>query len=100
MLGGVSPPGLSSGGQLLGRAREREVLDRLLDGVRGGRGGVLVVHGEAGVGQTALPEDAAEAGPGVRGARALGGGAGEGPPFAAGPAACLPAFWAVGRAPP
>ena len=47
---GASPPVLSSGGQLLGRKRERELLDRLLDGVRGGHGGVLVVHGEAGVG--------------------------------------------------
>ena len=41
---------------MLGREREREVLDRLLDGVRGGRGGVLVVDGEAGVGKTALLE--------------------------------------------
>jgi predicted ATP-dependent serine protease len=48
---GVSPPVLVSGGQLLGREREREVLDRVLDG---GRGGALVVHGEAGVGKTAL----------------------------------------------
>ena len=47
---------------MLGREREREVLDRLLDGVRGGRGGVLVVHGEAGVGKTALLEYAVEAG--------------------------------------
>jgi DNA-binding CsgD family transcriptional regulator len=51
----MSGPVLSSGG-LIGRAREREVLDRLLDGVRGGRGGVLVVDGEAGVGKTALLE--------------------------------------------
>jgi predicted ATPase len=35
---------------LLGRRREREALDRLLEAARGGRGGVLVVHGEAGVG--------------------------------------------------
>jgi DNA-binding CsgD family transcriptional regulator/tetratricopeptide (TPR) repeat protein len=46
---------------LLGRKREREVLDRQLDGARGGRGGVLVVHGEAGVGKTALLEYAVEA---------------------------------------
>jgi DNA-binding CsgD family transcriptional regulator len=52
----MSGPVLSSGGRLLGREREREVLDRLLDGVRGGRGGVLVVDGEAGVGKTALLE--------------------------------------------
>jgi DNA-binding CsgD family transcriptional regulator len=47
-----------SGRQLFGRARERGVLDRLLDG---GRGGVLVLHGEAGVGKSALLEYAVEA---------------------------------------
>src|SRR5664279_2813664 len=57
----MSPPVPSSGGQLLGREREREVLDRLLDGVRGGRGGVLVADGEAGVGKTALLEYAVDA---------------------------------------
>ena len=46
---------------MLGRDREREALDRLLDGVRGGRGGVLVVHGEPGVGKTALLEYTARA---------------------------------------
>src|SRR6478736_6762519 len=46
----TKPPGA----QLLGRQREREVLARLLDGARGGDGGVLVVHGEPGVGKTAL----------------------------------------------
>jgi DNA-binding CsgD family transcriptional regulator len=57
---------------LLGREREREVLDRLLDGVRGGRGGVLVVHGEAGVGKTALLDYAVEAACGFRTARTSG----------------------------
>ena len=58
-VNGASRPVLSSGRGLLGRDREREALDRLLDGVRGGRGGVLVVHGEHGVGKTALLEYAA-----------------------------------------
>ena len=57
---------------MLGRGREREVLDRLLDGVRGGRGGVLVVHGEAGVGKTALLEHTVEAARGFRIARTSG----------------------------
>jgi predicted ATP-dependent serine protease len=55
----ASPPVSSSAGQLFGRERERDVLDRLLGG---GRGGVLVVHGEAGVGKTALLEYAVGAG--------------------------------------
>jgi DNA-binding CsgD family transcriptional regulator len=42
------------GGRLLGREREREALGRLLDAARDGDGGVLVVHGEPGVGKTAL----------------------------------------------
>src|ERR1700729_3103149 len=65
------PPSLSSG-RLFGREREREVLDRLLDGGRDGRGGVLVVHGEAGVGKTALLEYAVEAARGFRIARTSG----------------------------
>jgi DNA-binding CsgD family transcriptional regulator len=59
---GASPPAFSSTRRLLGRERERELLDRLLEGVRDGRGGVLVLHGEAGVGKTALLDYAAEAG--------------------------------------
>ena len=55
------------GGQLLGRERERAAVDRLLDGGRAGRGGVLVVHGEPGIGKTALPECALEAGREFRG---------------------------------
>ncbi|HEY2181723.1 MAG TPA: LuxR C-terminal-related transcriptional regulator [Solirubrobacteraceae bacterium] len=42
--------------ELLGRQREREVLDRVLDDARRGDGGVLVVHGDPGVGKTALLE--------------------------------------------
>jgi DNA-binding CsgD family transcriptional regulator/alkylated DNA nucleotide flippase Atl1 len=45
---------------LLGRSREREALDRLLRAARSGRGGVLVVQGEPGVGKTALLEDTAK----------------------------------------
>jgi DNA-binding CsgD family transcriptional regulator len=68
----MSGPVLWSGGQLIGREREREVLDRLLDGGRGGRGGVLVVDGEAGVGKTALLGCAVEAARGFRIARTSG----------------------------
>ena len=49
-------PARLPGGQLVGRDREREVLRRLLRAGRDGEGGVLVVHGEAGVGKTALLE--------------------------------------------
>lgn len=45
---------------LLGRIRERETLDRLLEAARGGRSGVLVVHGDPGVGKTALLDAAAK----------------------------------------
>ena len=41
---------------LLGRRRERAALDRLVLETRSGRGGALVLRGEAGVGKTALLE--------------------------------------------
>src|SRR3712207_3534023 len=37
-----------------GRSSERETLDRLLQGARQGRSGVLAIRGEAGMGKTAL----------------------------------------------
>jgi DNA-binding CsgD family transcriptional regulator len=42
------------GQPVLGREREREVLQRLLDDARDGHGGALVLHGEPGAGKTAL----------------------------------------------
>ena len=60
------------GEQLLGRRREREVLDRLLEAVRGGHSGVLVLAGEPGVGKTALLEYAIESAAGFRVARTVG----------------------------
>jgi hypothetical protein len=67
----VEPPPAASP-TLLGRQRERGVLHRLLDAVRGGRGGVLVVHGEAGIGKTALLDDAARAASSLRLVRVAG----------------------------
>src|SRR4051812_26196513 len=58
--------------QLLGRVREREALDRLLEAARSGDGGVLVVYGEPGAGKTALVENAVEAARGFRVVRTLG----------------------------
>ena len=46
--------------QLLGRERERAALDRLVESARDGHGGALVVHGEPGVGKTALLDDLVE----------------------------------------
>ncbi|HYU93354.1 MAG TPA: ATP-binding protein [Actinomycetota bacterium] len=60
------------GEHLVGRQRERAVLDRLLEAARGGDGGVLVVHGEPGVGKTALLEYAGETAQGYRVARTSG----------------------------
>ena len=57
---------------LLDRERERAALDGLLGGLRLGRGGALVVRGEAGVGKSALLEYVAGAAAGMRVARAVG----------------------------
>jgi DNA-binding CsgD family transcriptional regulator/tetratricopeptide (TPR) repeat protein len=57
---------------LVGRKRERAVLDRVLEAAEGGDGGVLVLHGEPGVGKTALLQYAIDAGEGYRVARTSG----------------------------
>jgi DNA-binding CsgD family transcriptional regulator len=71
MSGALSPVRVP-GRQLLGRAREREVLDRLLEAAMSGHGGVVVVRGEPGVGKTALLEYAIAAGRGFRFGRTFG----------------------------
>src|SRR4030095_4353728 len=72
MLGGRPSQVRAIGGHLVGRKRERAVLDRLLEGARAGDGGVLVVHGEPGVGKTALLEYAIGGGQEYRVARTSG----------------------------
>src|SRR5580700_325791 len=58
--------------RIFGRRRERDVLERLLDGARGGRGTVLVVDGDPGIGKTALLDCLSETGSDFRSLRAAG----------------------------
>ncbi len=56
----------------LGRTRERQMLDRLLDEARRGQSGVLVFRGAAGIGKTALLRYAARQAAGFRVAEVVG----------------------------
>src|SRR6267378_7660928 len=56
---------------LVGRRRERELLEKLLESARAGRSAVLVVHGEPGVGKTALLDYLVQKGDGFRIARTV-----------------------------
>jgi DNA-binding CsgD family transcriptional regulator len=87
------------GEHLLGRQRERAALDRLLDAARTSHGGVLVVHGEPGVGKTALLEYAVEAGQGFRVARTSGVEAEMELPFGAAQQLCSPFIELLERLP-
>jgi DNA-binding CsgD family transcriptional regulator len=58
--------------RLRGRRNECEVLVALLDGVRAGRSGALVVRGEPGIGKTALLEHAIESASDLKVLRAVG----------------------------
>src|SRR5260370_12593951 len=58
--------------ELVGRRRERELLEKLLESARAGRGAVLVVHGEPGVGKTALLDYVVQKGDSFRIARTVG----------------------------
>ena len=102
MSGGSSalgPVTSSPGQQLLGRRRERELLDRLLEAAGSGDGGALVIHGEAGVGKTALLEYAVEAARAFRVLRTVGVEAEMELPFAALQQLCSPIL-ELNRAPP
>src|SRR5262249_14873187 len=57
---------------LLGRTAERITLDHLVASARAGRSEVLVLHGEPGVGKTALLEDVARSASDCRIVRAAG----------------------------
>jgi alpha-D-ribose 1-methylphosphonate 5-triphosphate synthase subunit PhnL len=52
--------GVDSVTVLLGRRSECDVLDQLVVAVRAGEGRAVVIHGEAGIGKTALLDYAAE----------------------------------------
>src|SRR3954452_2408818 len=71
MSGALSPVQVP-GGRLLGRQRERDVLDRLLEAAREGGGGGLLVHGETGAGKSALLDYAVDAAPQSRVVRTAG----------------------------
>src|ERR671918_435837 len=75
---------------LLGRASERQMLDRLLKNLRGGQSAVLVVRGEAGVGKTALLQYCARQASGMRVAHIAGVEAEMELPFAALHQLCAP----------
>jgi DNA-binding CsgD family transcriptional regulator len=57
---------------LRGRCRECEVLDRLLEALRGGQSGALVLRGESGIGKTELLEYALDSASDLRVLRAVG----------------------------
>ncbi|MGW3226988.1 AAA family ATPase [Kitasatospora sp. NPDC001095] len=65
-------PRTGAGRPLVGRSAEREVIGRLLDAVREGLGGVLVLVGEAGIGKTRLLDHAAALAAGVELTRLVG----------------------------
>src|SRR3954470_21336214 len=98
MSGAPSPVRLP-GGQLLGREREREALNRLLEAATSGHGGVLVVRGGPGVGKTGLLDYAVEAGLRFRIARTFGVEAEMELPFAAVQQLCSPFFELMERLP-
>ena len=86
--------------QLLGRRRERDLLDRLLEGAGSGDGGVLLIHGEAGVGKTVLLEYAVETAQAFRILRTAGVEAEMELPFAALQQLCSPILELNARLPP
>ena len=63
---------MNDASMLRGRRRECAVLGVLLEGVRNGRSGVLVLRGEAGIGKTALLDYAVASAAGLRVLRATG----------------------------
>jgi hypothetical protein len=93
----AAPPPASSAtslaiGRLVGRLREREAIDRLVGAARQGYGGVLVVHGDPGIGKSSLLEYAIAQAASFRVARAVGVEGEMELPFAALQQLCTPDF--------
>jgi DNA-binding CsgD family transcriptional regulator len=86
-------------GGLLDRNHEREVFERLLECVRGGQSGVLVVRGEPGIGKSALLDSVIDAASGFRVVRAAGVESDMELPFAALQQLCAPMLDRVERLP-
>ncbi|HWX09343.1 MAG TPA: ATP-binding protein, partial [Gaiellaceae bacterium] len=89
----------AAGEHLLGRQRERDVLDRVLAAARDGEGGVLAMHGEPGIGKTALLDYAVEAASDFRVTRAVGAEGEMELPFAALQQVCSPSLDLIDRLP-
>jgi hypothetical protein len=70
--GRAQMPARTPGAALLGRRSENDTLAQLLETVRDGRSGALVVLGEAGIGKTAVLERTVASAAGFRVARAAG----------------------------
>jgi len=87
------------GRQLIGRQREREALDGILAAARGGEPGVLVIHGQPGVGKTALLEWAISSSAEFRAVRTAGVEAEMELPFAALQQLCAPILQLAERLP-
>src|SRR5256886_8569964 len=84
---------------LWGGRQQCTALDGVLAEVRAGRGGVLVIRGEAGIGKPALLDYAAETAPDFRAARAEGVESEMELPFAALHQLCGPMLSRLGRLP-
>jgi DNA-binding CsgD family transcriptional regulator len=84
---------------LLGRQRECEAIDRLLGAARDGHGGAIVVHGEPGIGKTALLEYATARAQGFQVLRAVGNEAEMALPFAALQQFCSPCLASLEQLP-
>jgi len=69
---GQPDEGFANAWPLVGRGHECGALDQLVGAARTGRGGVLVLHGEAGIGKTALLDHVAAAASDLRLVRAAG----------------------------
>ncbi len=84
---------------LLGRERECDAIDRLLRAARDGHGEAIVLHGEPGIGKTALLEYATDGAPDFQVLRAVGNEAELALPFAALQQLCSPGLASLEQLP-